>query len=222
MKTREFDLNVAVRGTRKDFTRDALNESDVDRDPFLQFNAWLDQAFKSGNEMANAMVLSTADSEGMPSSRVMLLRDISNGGFTFFTNYQSRKARDLRQNAKAALLFFWPDLERQVRVQGEIQYLPERESDLYFKSRPFESRVGAWASAQSCVVGSREQLEHRFEKALALYKEREVPRPVNWGGYVLIPECFEFWQGRANRLHDRLQFRLDKRTGNWIMERLMP
>lgn len=213
-------LNNVVRTIRHDFIKGRLSESTVSTDPFRQFGAWLEHTVNGGNELANAMVLSTVNSEGMPSSRVMLLRDVSHGGFTFFTNYSSHKGRDLVNNPKASLLFFWPEHERQVRVQGEVRLLPVQESDAYFSSRPFGSQVGAHASAQSSVISGRKELDDSYERTLDKYRNGYVPRPAHWGGYVLVPSLFEFWQGRASRLHDRLQYRLQ--DGKWIIERLMP
>lgn len=209
-----------VRSLRKDFIKGQLTEEMVAADPFLQFSGWLASALETGNHLANAMVLSTVDAEGMPSSRVMLLRDVSYGGFTFFTNYQSRKGQDLTNNPRASLLFFWPDQERQIRIQGVIKELPAEESDKYFDTRPFESKIGAWASRQSEVIAGRGELEENYDKMLVSFKDGEVPRPRHWGGYVLVPSYFEFWQGRASRLHDRLRYRMDE--DRWIRERLMP
>jgi pyridoxamine 5'-phosphate oxidase len=216
------ELESLIKTTRVDFTRNVLSKSEAEKDPFRQFSKWLEEAFRSGNNFANAMVFSTVAEEGMPSSRVMLLRDISYGGFTFFTNYTSKKGQELDRNNKAALLFFWPELERQVRIQGSITTLPEKESDFYFMSRPFESQVGAWASEQSTTVKDREEIESRYIRLVKHYENGKVPRPAHWGGYVLIPQKFEFWQGRASRLHDRLQYSRGKNPDDWEIERLMP
>lgn len=217
-----FKINPKLNSVRKDYERAFLSEETVLENPFHQFEAWLDEAFKEGNEYANAMVLSTVDDELMPSSRVVLLRNISYGGFTFFTNYQSRKGAELEVNNNASLLFFWQDLERQVRVEGRVEKLPAKESSDYFESRPFESKVGAWVSRQSHVIVGREDLELRFEQELKKFSHQQVPRPDYWGGYVLKPSKFEFWQGRNNRLHDRIQFRRNDNLDTWIKERLMP
>ncbi len=213
-------FNSLVKSIRCDFVKGSLMENEVDADPLKQFSVWLDQAFRNGNSLANAMTLSTVDTEGMPSSRVMLLRDVSSGGFTFFTNYHSKKGKDLTKNNKASILFFWPELERQVRVQGLVSLLPEKESEDYFRSRPFESQVGAWVSQQSEVVEDRAEMDRVYERLSLMYKDRQVPKPPHWGGLVLVPLVIEFWQGRAGRLHDRLQYRSD--GGVWVMERLMP
>lgn len=215
------DMNPILTSVRTDYTKGILNEESALDNPFHQFEKWLSEAFDSGNEYANAMVLSTANRNGMPDSRVVLLRNVSYGGFTFFTNYKSKKASDLQHNKQACLLFFWSDLQRQVRIEGTIEKLPEHESDEYFSQRPFESQVGAWVSSQSQVVDGREVLEKSFNEQLKNYTNKNVPRPPYWGGYVLLPSQFEFWQGRSSRLHDRLRYRSSQKN-NWIIERLMP
>ncbi len=221
MNTDPFVLNPLLASIRKDFLKAELTEDTLSADPVVQFDTWLKEAFAGGNEIANAMVLSTVDANSMPSSRVMLLRDVSFGGFTFFTNYHSQKADDLRLNSNASILFFWSEMERQVKIQGTIKKLPEKESDVYFASRPFESKVGAWTSKQSRVIKSRKELDKKYSEELKQYAGREVPRPPYWGGYVLEPCNFEFWQGRANRLHDRIEFTLTEKK-QWVMKRLMP
>jgi pyridoxamine 5'-phosphate oxidase len=168
------------------------------------------------------MALSTVDVGLMPDARIVLLRNVSYGGFTFFTNYESKKGKDLEKNNKASLLFFWTGLERQVRILGEIIKLPAEESDTYFESRPFDSKVGAWVSQQSELVANRSALEKSFEEKLRSFENKEVPRPANWGGYVLIPSKIEFWQGRPNRLHDRILYTLDPNKKSWKIDRLMP
>lgn len=217
-----FKINPVLNSVRKEYQRAFLTEETVLENPFHQFEAWLEEAFNDGNEYANAMVLSTVDEDMTPSSRVVLLRNISYGGFTFFTNYQSKKGFELEANNNASILFFWQDLERQVRVEGRVEKLPEKESDEYFESRPFESKVGALVSRQSHVIAGREELELAYENELKKYQEKRVPRPTYWGGYVLKPNRFEFWQGRNNRLHDRIQYRPKQNTELWIKERLMP
>ncbi len=221
MNTDPFVLNPLLASIRKDFIKGELTEESLSVDPVLQFDAWLKQAFAEGNPLANAMVLSTVDISGRPSSRVMLLRDISFGGLTFFNNYESKKGFDIKSNNKASLVFFWPDLERQVRVEGSIKKLPAKESDAYFASRPFESKVGAWTSKQSKEIQSREDLEKKYSKELQKYKDKEVPRPSYWGGYVLEPFIMEFWQGRASRLHDRIEY-VKIGEKEWERRRLMP
>jgi pyridoxamine 5'-phosphate oxidase len=221
MNTDPFVLNPLLSTIRQEFVKGQLMEDNINKNPIIQFETWLQEAFSNGNPTANAMILSTVDVSGMPSSRVMLLRDISFGGFTFFSNYESKKGTDVETNNKASLLFFWPELERQVRIQGFVEKLPKGESDAYFESRPFESKVGAWASKQSQIIEGREVLEKNFAALLNKYDDKKVPRPDHWGGYVLYPVSIEFWQGRESRLHDRLLFkRVDH--SHWKMDRLMP
>lgn len=217
-----FKLNPVLGAVRKQYTRSFLSEETVLENPFHQFEAWLEEAFEEGNEFANAMVLSTVDQDLMPSSRIVLLRNISYGGFTFYTNYQSKKGFELEQNNNASLLFFWQDMERQVRIEGITSKLPEKESDDYFESRPFESKVGALVSRQSHIIDGRNALEETYTRELKKYENKKVPRPHYWGGYVLRPSRFEFWQGRDNRLHDRIQYRRKANSETWIKERLMP
>ena len=208
-----------IRNVRTDFVKGILLESEVDKDPFQQFKIWLEQAFIT-NSMANAMVLSTADAKKRPDSRVMLLRDVSKEGFTFFTNYESKKGNDLRKNPQAAMLFFWPDVERQVRITGEIKKLSKKTAQEYCASRPFDSQVGAHASAQSTTVESRTAMDNKFNKLKNEFSGKTVPMPGYWGGYILQPQTIEFWQGRANRMHDRIKYLKEKRT--WKVIRLMP
>lgn len=190
---------------RKDYQSRVLDETTVSADPFVQFLSWMDEAVKSEVEEPTAMHLATADSEGRPSGRMVLLKGVENGGFVFFTNYDSKKGKDLAQNPYAALTFFWPELERQVRIEGRVRRLPRNESVHYFSGRPRESRLGAHASPQSRPVPDRKWLDEAFRHA----NERfcgEVPCPENWGGFVVVPERFEFWQGRQGRMHDRLLY----------------
>ena len=189
-------------------------------DPIARFNEALRRAEALEPDVPNAITLATADGDGRPSARVVLLHRADERGFTFFTNYNSRKGRDIEQNNKASLLFFWPEFERQVRIQGVIARLPEEDSDEYFRSRPLESQIGAWASRQSEVIGSRDELDGRFSEVLGRYAESGIPRPAHWGGFVLTPSYFEFWQGRAARLHDRLRY--VQAGKGWKLERLMP
>jgi pyridoxamine 5'-phosphate oxidase len=222
MKTEEdqFTINRIMGSARNEFTRDVLEEGVLENDPFKQFDNWLQFAFK-GDLLANAMVLSTVDRAGLPDSRVVLLRNISYGGFTFYSNYESKKAKDIKDNPHGSLLFFWKEYQRQIKIQGTIGFVPKNESDDYFQSRPFESKVGAWASKQSAVVEDRKALDRLFEIQRERFPDGNVPRPDNWGGYVLQPTVFEFWQGRCSRLHDRMRYRLNEQ-GTWVIERLMP
>lgn len=222
MKQREFSINPHLKQLRTEYGKTMLMEQDCNPSPFEQFEAWLTEAIEKDACYANAMTLSTVSELGMPDSRIVLLRNVSYGGLTFFTNYKSAKGRQIAYNPQGCLLFFWKDLERQIKIQGEIKFLPELESDDYFKSRPFESQVGAWASRQSEVVKSREELDALYGQALQNYAGKPVPRPEHWGGYVLLPIAFEFWQGRSGRLHDRIRYSWEQSSSRWKIERLMP
>ena len=205
---------------RKEYTRAGLAESDANPDPIAQFRRWFDDALAAGLREPNAMTLATATPDGRPSARVVLLKGFDERGFVFYTNYEGRKGEELEENPYCALVFYWAELERQVRVEGRVSRVPKRESDEYFGSRPRGSRLGAWASEQSRPVGGREVLEERLRALEAEYDAREVPRPPFWGGYRVEPEVIEFWQGRENRLHDRLVYR--RSGGGWGRERLQP
>jgi pyridoxamine 5'-phosphate oxidase len=207
-------------GLRLEYQKGGLVESDVHADPVVQFQHWLQHALEANLLEPYAMTLATATADGRPSARIVLLRGADEHGFRFFTNYQSRKGEELAANHRAALLFFWAELERQVRVEGTIEKTNETVSDTYFHQRPRASQIAAVASAQSAVLSNRQALEERYEQLVRLFEGREVPRPAHWGGYVLRPDLLEFWQGRASRLHDRLQYRLVE--GKWVLERLAP
>jgi pyridoxamine 5'-phosphate oxidase len=222
MEEKQFDINTLIEANRSNMNEKVLSEDSVDQDPFRQFENWMKDALEKDTMYANAMTLSTVDEKGMPDSRTMLLRNISYGGFTFFTNYKSAKGCQIKHNSKACILFFWKELERQVRIQGDIRFLPPGESDLYFSSRPFDSQVGAWVSQQSEVISGRESLDRAFTNELKKYLGKKVPRPEYWGGYVLLPSAFEFWQGRTGRLHDRIKYTWTQGANNWKMVRLMP
>ena len=207
---------------RKSYERAALDEHGIDRDPFQQFTIWYDEAVAAGLPEPEAMTLSTATLEGQPSARIVLLRGYDERGFCFFSNYSSQKGQELAANPYAAVTFHWVELERQVRIAGRVEKVTEAESDAYFQSRPSQSRIGAWSSPQSNVISSRDALEDMFKKYQEQYlDETAIPRPEHWGGYRVIPERIEFWQGRPNRLHDRLRFiRIDQ--GPWTLQRLAP
>ena len=199
-----------------------LKETDLDPDPFAQFGRWFEDAKKNEPGMPEAMTVATADLEGIVSARISLLKDFDRRGFVFYTNYQSRKGEQIHDNPRVALCFGWAVLERQVRVEGVAVKTTTEESDAYFASRPRGSQIGAWASHQSRVLMcGRGDLEGRFAELEATYREKPVPRPPHWGGYRVIPTIIEFWQGRADRLHDRFVYRL-REPNDWIIERLSP
>ena len=208
----------SIKDLRTDYQKSELNVKDLTEEPITLFQQWLSQAIAYSND-ANAFVLSTVNSNGVPSSRVLLLRDATKKGFSFFTNYSSRKSQEIEVNPNVCMNFFWPEMERQVRINGSIIRLSEQESDDYFSSRPYESRIGAWCSPQSQVIESREVLENKIQELKKKYPN-EVPRPENWGGYTIVPNEIEFWQGRASRLHDR--FLYNKEGENWTINRLAP
>lgn len=217
------ELASTLAATRKDYVKHTLQREDLSENPFDLFHQWMNEALERDPAHANAMVLSTVAEDGMPDARVVLLKDLNAQGFSFYTNYKSKKSSDIEQHPVASLLFFWPELERQVRISGSIEKLSPEAADAYFSERPYESKVGAHASIQSAVVESREKLEAAFSKALAEFSAtKEVPRPAHWGGYIVVPQRMEFWQGRSSRLHDRFRYRKDTQTQQWTIERLMP
>lgn len=207
---------------RQEYDRAALTRERVADDPLDQFRTWFEEAKDAELPEPNAMTLSTAAADGSPSARIVLLKGVDERGFLFYTNYDSRKGAHLAQNPRAALVFWWVPLERQVRIEGEVERLPSDESDAYFRSRPRGSQVGAWVSPQSRVIESREVLETQLAEVKAKYQGKEIPRPSDWGGYVVRPTQIEFWQGRPNRLHDRLRYRRDGLDEAWTLERLAP
>lgn len=209
---------------REDYTKDELLESNVLDNPLDQFQKWFEEALAYPVMEPNAMHLSTVSMEGKPSSRIVLLKGLENQGFVFFTNYNSKKGRQLTNNPAAALLFFWPELQRQVRIEGQVDPIASEYSDEYFSSRPIGSQLGAWASPQSEEIPGRDFLEQRVKELENQYlNEVTVPRPAHWGGFILRPQLIEFWQGRANRIHDRLVYRRNSLdTNNWTLSRLAP
>lgn len=215
-----MNIKDFVNKTRRDYLQKKLNRKTARGNPFEQFEIWFAEAIESEIFEPNAMTLATANKKGMPSARVVLLRGFDEEGFTFFTNYDSRKGLDLAENPQASLLFYWAEIERQVRLEGLISKVGEKISDEYFATRPRESQIGAWVSPQSQIIESREVLERRFVELEAEWEGKEIERPPNWGGFILQPQKFEFWQGRAGRLHDRLVYL--KTETSWIIERLAP
>jgi pyridoxamine 5'-phosphate oxidase len=201
--------------------RDSLSERDLDPDPIAQFRMWLDDAREAGIRLPEAVALATADAGGRPSVRHVLLRGLDERGLVFYTNYESRKGRELEANPRAGMAFYWRELDRQVCVTGTVERTSRDESEAYFGTRPREARIGAWASRQSELAGSREELDARYAEIDARYPGEDVPLPPNWGGFRLVPETVEFWKGREHRLHDRFRYaRLP--DGSWVIERLFP
>lgn len=208
---------------RQEYAKAALTRDQVADDPLDQFRTWFDAALDAELEEPNAMTLATAGADGTPSARIVLLKGLDERGFQFYSNYESQKGTELSQNPHAALVFWWAPLERQVRVEGPVDRLPEDESTEYFHSRPRGSQLGAWASPQSQVVETRDDLQQNLAAVEAEYDEEEsIPRPPHWGGYVVRPLQIEFWQGRPNRLHDRLRYRRPALDADWTLERLAP
>jgi pyridoxamine 5'-phosphate oxidase len=205
---------------RKDYKLQQLEQKDVAKDAIEQFTRWWQDAINSEITEVNAMTLATANKEGQPDARIVLLKDYNESGFVFFTNYNSHKGKEIEDNPKAALVFFWKELERQVRIEGTIEKTSTEESDEYFNSRPAGSRIGAWASPQSSVITGRDVLENYVTKYTAEFNNDNIPRPQHWGGYRLIPAKIEFWQGRSSRLHDRILYTRD--ADGWAINRLAP
>ncbi|PVY77394.1 pyridoxamine 5'-phosphate oxidase [Tamilnaduibacter salinus] len=205
---------------RREFESDGLSRTALADDPVAQFDAWFRQAQAANLLEPNALSLATADGHGRPGVRTVLLKAYDEHGFVFFTNYESTKAQALAANPRAAMLFPWLDLNRQVVIEGHVEKIPDEQSQAYFAARPRGSRVGAWASRQSQTIDSREALEQQVARESERFGEGEIPRPPFWGGYRLVPERFEFWQGRTSRLHDRFEYR--RNNGDWVIQRLQP
>jgi pyridoxamine 5'-phosphate oxidase len=212
---------MSIADLRQEYSRQGLNEAEVDPDPLALFGTWLAEAIRAQVYEPNAMTLATVSAEGRPAARMVLLKGFDAAGFVFYTNYTSRKGQELAQTPWAALVFWWGELERQVRIEGPVTPVAAAESDAYFASRPWGSRLGALASPQSQIIDSRQQLEQRLAELEAEYAQRDPPRPPHWGGYRLAPLVIEFWKGRPNRLHDRLRYQRQD-DGSWRIDRLAP
>jgi pyridoxamine 5'-phosphate oxidase len=214
-------MNPSIADLRQEYASQSLLENDVAADPIEQFQKWWQQVLDSEITEPNAMTLATASSDGVPSARIVLLKGFDKNGFVFFTNYKSYKGLQLEENPKACLVFFWKELERQVRIIGLVKKINEKDSDDYFHSRPVGSQLGAWASPQSQVIANRNWLDNHYLEVAEQFKETQLSRPPHWGGYVVQPVIIEFWQGRPSRLHDRIQYTLSD-DGHWKIERLAP
>ena len=215
-------MKKSIAQLRRSYEKSKLTEDSVCTDPFEQFQVWFDQNLKINKDDPTAMALATVDKKGMPANRIVLLKDYNReDGFSFYTNYDSRKAKQLKDNPKASLLFYWPQTERQIRIEGKIKKLSKAISEAYFQQRPRESQIGAWASEQSSTIPDRNYLEKTVSDLTRFFdNHKQIPLPPFWGGYSLIPSYFEFWQGRPNRLHDRIIYTLVK--GSWKIGRLAP
>lgn len=216
-----MEMNENLHHLRQNYTRDGLLESEASSNPFEQFSRWFNEALDGGVTEPNAMSLATVDTAGQPRVRTVLLKDYSSEGFTYYTNLTSVKSFDIQTNNHVSILFFWIQMERQIRIDGQAELLDRDTVDAYFRVRPRESQIGAWASEQSKPVASRHELEKRFNEINDRFAGQEVPTPPFWGGYRVRPTCLEFWQGRPGRLHDRLEYQLSE-SGEWTIQRLQP
>lgn len=215
-------MQLDIENLRQDYRKASLDLQHVETNPFDQFQKWFKEAIDADVPEPNAMTLATCNASGRPSARIVLLKGFDEQGFVFFTNYNSRKGQEFEANPAAALVFWWIELERQVRIEGSVEKVTPEQSTEYFQSRPKGSQVGAWASPQSSVIGDRKELENKVKDIEEKYKVEDIlPRPEHWGGYVVKPDLIEFWQGRPSRLHDRIQYRLQE-DGSWKTERLAP
>ena len=225
-------MSSSIADIRKDYKLASLDEADVASNPINQFTRWWNEAVSSQIDEVNAMTLATANAAGTPSARIVLLKGYDANGFVFFTNYESDKAKNLAQNPKAAIIFFWKELERQIRIEGTVEKVSAADSDRYFNSRPAASRIGAWASPQSAVIENRLVIEQNVERYSSIFANDSIERPDHWGGYIVKPISIEFWQGRSSRLHDRIRYTLEnsaynaatdtRSDANWKIERLAP
>lgn len=212
--------NIEIENLRKDYLFAELNEDNINQDPIQQFDKWFNEALNSNLDEPNAMALATSTKDGKPSLRIVLLKGFSEQGFIFYTNYDSKKGHQIIENPHAAITFLWGELQRQVRIEGTVEKLSVEKSTEYFHSRPRGSQLGAISSHQSSVINSREELEDNYNKLDKKYQDKIIPKPENWGGFIVIPEKIEFWQGRTSRLHDRLLF--EKDSNSWNLSRLSP
>ncbi len=225
-------MSNEIADIRKDYKLASLEEADVAANPIDQFTRWWNEAVASQIDEVNAMTLATANAAGVPAARIVLLKGYNPNGFIFFTNYESDKGKNLAQNPHAALVFFWKELERQIRIEGRVEKVSAEESDRYFNSRPASSRIGAWASPQSAVIENRMVIEQNVERYSSIFANDSIERPDHWGGYIVKPTSIEFWQGRSSRLHDRIKYTLENSANNaatdtrsdasWKIERLAP
>lgn len=212
--------NEMIQNLRQDYRSAELNDNDINKNPIKQFEKWFSDAMEAQLYEPNVMTLATADKSGKPNARIVLLKGFDENGFSFYTNYLSQKGKEIKKNPQACLVFFWAELERQVRIEGKIEKLSKEASERYFHSRPIGSQIGAIVSPQSQIITNRKALEVKVEELTAQYEGKTIPKPAHWGGYIVKPTAIEFWQGRTSRLHDRIKY--DVINGKWIINRLAP